>query len=329
MSGKKETVCAVVVTYNRKSLLIECLEAIRKQTSPVDAIYIIDNASTDGTPELLKEKGYIQELPLTNLTEPWEKTFEIKNLTDGDRIKVHYVRMHENTGGAGGFHEGVRKAYGKKYDWLWLMDDDGCPASKCLEILIKNAKYNNLKVINPLVIDKNDKLKLSFGLSERITTVRAAVQFANSSGIILGKANPFNGTLLHKEVVKKVGFMKKEMFVWGDEIEYLMRIRNNGFLYGTTVNAYFYHPKNKAEFGTVFFGVVKIPLKPSHLEVNFYRNLGYLSRVSSNFKGCKIVVKYVLYFLSRGLLKTMWLFVKYFYDGYTNQYKLPIYINKQ
>ncbi|MCD6105633.1 MAG: glycosyltransferase, partial [Thermosipho sp. (in: Bacteria)] len=44
---KKETVCAVVVTYNRKELLLECLEALRKQTRPLDAIYLIDNASTD------------------------------------------------------------------------------------------------------------------------------------------------------------------------------------------------------------------------------------------------------------------------------------------
>jgi len=53
MENKKETVCAVVVTYNRKELLLECLEAIRKQTRPVQGIYLIDNASTDGTPKLL------------------------------------------------------------------------------------------------------------------------------------------------------------------------------------------------------------------------------------------------------------------------------------
>ena len=47
-------VSAVVVTFNRKELLIECLEALRRQTRPLDALYIIDNASTDGTEELLE-----------------------------------------------------------------------------------------------------------------------------------------------------------------------------------------------------------------------------------------------------------------------------------
>ena len=34
------TVCAVVVAYNRKNLLLECLESLRKQTKPVEAVYV-------------------------------------------------------------------------------------------------------------------------------------------------------------------------------------------------------------------------------------------------------------------------------------------------
>jgi len=50
------------------------------KTRPVQGIYLIDNASTDGTPKLLLERGYIKELPPENLTEPWEKEFKIKKL---------------------------------------------------------------------------------------------------------------------------------------------------------------------------------------------------------------------------------------------------------
>jgi len=87
MSRNKETVCAVVVTYNRKKLLLECLEAIRRQTRPVQGIYLIDNASTDGTPKLLLEKRYIKELHPEKLTEPWENKCESKDLTEGQVIK--------------------------------------------------------------------------------------------------------------------------------------------------------------------------------------------------------------------------------------------------
>ena len=47
--GKINQIVAVVVTYNRKQLLLECLTAILSQSMPVHKLIIIDNASTDGT----------------------------------------------------------------------------------------------------------------------------------------------------------------------------------------------------------------------------------------------------------------------------------------
>src|SRR3712207_7797869 len=41
-------------------------------------------------------------------------------------------RSEENLGGAGGFHLGVRTAYGAGHDRIWLMDDDVVPAPTCL-----------------------------------------------------------------------------------------------------------------------------------------------------------------------------------------------------
>ncbi len=101
----KDTTCAVVVTYNRKELLIECLESLIEQSRTLDAILIIDNASTDGTPELLLKNRYIDHLPPMDLQEPYELT------SNKNQIPIHYIRMHINTGGAGGFHEGLKRAY--------------------------------------------------------------------------------------------------------------------------------------------------------------------------------------------------------------------------
>jgi len=108
----KETVAAVVVTYNRKHLLKECLDALLAQTRPIDAIIVMDNASTDGTPEFLEAQGY--------LTNPI----------------IDYVRLSENTGGAGGFHYGVKRGYEQGFDWLWLMDDDVKPVNSTLAELV-------------------------------------------------------------------------------------------------------------------------------------------------------------------------------------------------
>src|SRR3954466_11680448 len=89
------SVCAVVVTYNRRNLLARCLDHLERQSHPPDRILVVDNASTDGTAELLAAR---------------------------DGIEV--MRMRENRGGAGGFERGLEHAYAGGYEWIWLLDDD-------------------------------------------------------------------------------------------------------------------------------------------------------------------------------------------------------------
>ena len=223
----KETVCAVVVTYNRKELLIECLEALLKQTRPVDAIYIIDNASTDGTPELLKEEGFIQELPPQGLSEPWEKEFKKDNLS------IFYVRMNENTGGAGGFYEGVKRAYEKGYDWLWLMDDDAEPYINSLELLSKYFKKKDVIALANSVIKPDGHIDLIHrGLvdfNDMLPNIQQPLELEkyNEKYVEIQTAS-FVGLLISSKVIKKIGFPLKEFFIHNDDIEYCLRIIQEG-----------------------------------------------------------------------------------------------------
>jgi GT2 family glycosyltransferase len=228
-----DNVCAVVVTYNRKNLLIECLEALQKQTRPIQGIYLIDNASTDGTPELLLEKGYISELPPQNLKEPWEKEISITNFTDGNSIKLHYVRMHENTGGAGGFYEGVKRGYEKGYNWLWLMDDDTIPTTEALNRMLEKRKsFEDLNVgficSKVLWADKTPHIMNIPAVKPLINGI--PFNFYEDKGVLLVESASFVSLLVNKDVVKKVGLPIKEFFIWGDDVEYTLRITKNGFL---------------------------------------------------------------------------------------------------
>jgi len=234
-----DTVCAVVVTYNRKNLLLECLDAIRKQTRPVDAIYIIDNASTDGTPEVLKDNGYISELPVSNLSEPYEIEHHINNLVNGNPIKIFYVRMHRNTGSAGGFYEGVKRGYERGYDWLWLMDDDGLPEKDCL---MNQLPSDRRIVTGPLVVDPETKLpgrgyekfeKFPYNTKLRLFQVLFPITVA------------FNGFLVSREVIGDIGFPEAGLFYQSDDVEYSIRIIKRGYKIEKRKNAIFYHPVGK------------------------------------------------------------------------------------
>ena len=52
-ADRRETVAVVVVTYNRADLLVAMLDGLAAQTHAPDAVIVVDNASTDHTPEVL------------------------------------------------------------------------------------------------------------------------------------------------------------------------------------------------------------------------------------------------------------------------------------
>ena len=113
---EQKHVGTIVVTYNRRNLLKDCIEALLKQNYKKQEILIIDNASTDGT------KEYIDNLI--------------------DNKKVFYFNTGANLGGAGGFNYGVREALKRNYDYVWLMDDDTIAENNnALKSLVGKASY--------------------------------------------------------------------------------------------------------------------------------------------------------------------------------------------
>jgi len=286
-----ETVCAVVVTYNRKELLLECLEALRKQTRPVQGIYLIDNASTDGAPKLLLEKGYIKELPSENLTKPWEKEFEIKNLTDGEIIKLHYVRMHENTGSSGGFYEGVKRAYEKGYDWLWLMDDDAEPKEDALEKLVVYFNKESISALACNVILPSGEICFNhrgyIDLGKIYPLIQKPLEKGKYKKLVeeIDMAS-FVGILVNKKAIEKIGYPKKEFFIHHDDVEYCIRLRKVGQILLVPDSVIIHKEAAKMGFPKIFFGRKSLRIPYNKFWLTYYgrRNLVWLGKKYSTNK---------------------------------------------
>lgn len=212
-----KTVC-IIVTYNRKSLLKRCLDAVSMQNFRPTYVYILDNASTDGTMESVKEWGFYN--------------------TEKDGIHYKYILNKENEGGAGGFYRGMKYAMENgKYDALWVMDDDGEPDKDCLKNLVKHL--DGYDYIAPIVLSDEDRNTCSFVPN---TNYAEFCKRADYRGIVENWASPFNGILYSTKLIRKIGYPKKEMFIWGDEINYHLRAKNAGFMPITVINAIHYHP---------------------------------------------------------------------------------------
>jgi GT2 family glycosyltransferase len=269
------------------------------QTYPLDAIYIIDNASTDGTFELLLEKGYINKVfSLEN--KPIEDVKTIKLPKFNKAINIHYVRMGKNTGGAGGFYEGIKRGHDAGFDWFWLMDDDGCPLKDCLENLISCAYNFKSEIIAPMVINISEDENFRFIVLDKegekyigwkCREIKEKFQEFFPYGL-----SAFHGVLISSDAIKTIGFPKKELFIWGEEYDYLYRARKY-YTCGTCTKAIFKHPLPSIKYIKCgIFG--HVPLLDNTRLYYLIRNKVYLNKkYFSKVKGIEFALRQMIKFL--------------------------------
>lgn len=220
-------IACVIVTYNRKQLLRRCLNAVESQHLKPSVVYIIDNASTDGTLNAVQEWGFFD-------------CFR-------GGINYKYIKNKKNEGGAGGFYLGMKTVYeSHEYVAVWCMDDDGAPDPSCLERLLPYLE--NYGYISPLVLSDEDHNSMAFTEKHEAYDVFLA-HMEVENGIIHNYSMPFNGVLYSMELLQQVGYPKKEMFIWGDELNYKYRAYRKGFTDITVTDAIHYHPFNKITYG--------------------------------------------------------------------------------
>lgn len=279
----KNTVCAVVVTYNRKNLLIKCIKSLLQQTLPLQAILIIDNNSTDKTEELLLQERYITYLP-----EKDQKSIQETVIND---THIKYIRLPENVGGAGGFYEGVKTAYEDNYDWAWIMDDDAFPTETCLEKLSPYYQDEDVVALASLKVDLEDNIlyhhrgyfNFNHGLPiqehityEDTTTETTEIDMAS-----------FVGLLVKKEAIEQIGYPKKEFFIHADDLEYCIRLRSIGKI--ELINdSIIKHAEGsvKGTYKKTVLGITADRRPYEKLWINYYmqRNLIWLGRKYSTNK---------------------------------------------
>lgn len=200
-----EVIC-IVVTYNRKELLKECLDALLGQTVVPSKILVFNNCSTDGT----------------------EKMFAPGAEYDNPAIEL--VNNDVNLGGAGGFNAGIKLASQGNFDWVWIMDDDTIPEPAALEELLKAADVLEKEQMRigflasyvygpagePMNVPKIDAAETENGYS-------FWYRYLNHGMVSISEAT-FVSILVPMQAIKAVGYPIAEYFIWGDDCEYTQRL---------------------------------------------------------------------------------------------------------
>lgn len=213
-------VAGIVVTYNRKMLLLENIEALLKQTQKtLLSVIIIDNNSTDGTKEALLP--YIES------------------------GRIIYVNTGKNLGGAGGFHYGIRYAAEHDFDYIWVMDDDCIPNETALEALLaaSNKLNGQYGFLASKVLWKNrDICKMNVQRSSLWHNVNDW-----TTPLVPVIMSSFVSLFIPVNVVREFGLPIKEFFIWTDDWEFTRRISRKLPCY--LVNNSVVIHKSKSNFG--------------------------------------------------------------------------------
>jgi rhamnopyranosyl-N-acetylglucosaminyl-diphospho-decaprenol beta-1,3/1,4-galactofuranosyltransferase len=192
------SVAAVVVTYNRKDYLEKLLPSLLASHRPLDAIYVIDNNSTDGTQAFLTE--HYDDVPA-----------------------VHVVLLDTNTGGSGGFYTGVKEAYAGGHDWFWLMDDDVTAIPDGLEGLLRYSHRSGC--IHGRRIDfHGGPFFWQQRMNEFLGIPMPALHnpFKDGNDVFETNCGVFEGMLVSREVVAKIGPPDPRFFITTDDAVYAL-----------------------------------------------------------------------------------------------------------
>jgi GT2 family glycosyltransferase len=261
-------IAAVIATYNRKELLRECLQALLNQTRPPNEIIVIDGNSSDGTDLMMKI-----EFP-----------------------QITYIRLKENMGASGHFYEGIKLAYRKGYDWIWVMDDDAEPKTDTLKKLIKWSNLKDAIVLAPVVINESMEIQkvhrgnISFDDNAIFSLIQKPLTEEKyySNVPVEITFTSFVGPLISRKAILKAGLPRKEFFIYNDDVEYSMRLIKVGKIY-LIPTAYILHKVKTRSNNLVekkFFRK-KIYFVPYYkLWRSYYgtRNIIYLRRIYSTNK---------------------------------------------
>ena len=204
-----ERVAVVIVTFNRAALLTGCLDGLAAQTRRPDSVIVIDNASTDDTRGVLEAR------------------------TD---LPIDAVHLADNTGGAGGFHTGVARAYDAGFDHIWLMDDDVVAAPDCLAQLLAQGGPAAMVVREGPDGRLVEKAALRFDLANplAIKPKTASVDSTYAARADMPATVPlenvaFEGFMVSRDVVTTVGLPDPTYFIFYDDCDWAIRIRHAGY----------------------------------------------------------------------------------------------------
>lgn len=204
----------VLVTFNRLDKLKIALNAYDSQSLKPKYIMVVNNNSNDGTKEFL------------------EKWKEVKS--DYERLVLN---LDFNTGGSGGFYNGLKESIKTDVEWVWVADDDAYPEKDSFAIANNYIEKNKVDDISAIcgTVYKSDGKSIDLSHRRNIYTksfYRIKQPYSKYKDYEKNEfeINGFSyvGTIINMDKLKQVELTKKDYFIYYDDTEHSYRLSKIG-----------------------------------------------------------------------------------------------------
>jgi len=210
-------IASVIVTYNNGDNIEKLLDSLFTQSKPIEEIIVVDNASSDGTLQMVKER-FPQVTLLANAS---------------------------NTGVGGGYAQGMEYAYQKGYEWIWLLDGDSLPQTSALEELAK--AFTGLRPVHPEIgiLASSPVIPLTgirwdgFLWKDRFKRFLKEIPYSNKPSSVDSVIS--SGSLVNRAVIETAGLPRADFFMDFVDHEYNLRVRRRGYEIIYVPNSVIYH----------------------------------------------------------------------------------------
>jgi len=252
----------VVLTHNRPNLLKRCLESLEVQPQ-IEEICIVDNASSEDTLRLLREKKIIKG----NIPKEQSCYMYIeKNKVDSKRYT--YIRLSNNIGSAA-FSKALSFLITEsEYDYFYLLDDDAYVGKDCFREWNKYF-YQDDAIASLKVSEEDNEIMighLGFVDKNRFFPVKNLDTEVDFPEYVTFSSNV--GFAISRNLINSIGFQREDFFIRGDDCEYCFRMSERGKKIRLLPSSIIYHPTKKEEILAVFLIDIRNLLEISRLYTN-------------------------------------------------------------
>ena len=244
-------VAIVIAHWNKKDLISGCLDALREQTFESFSIIIVDNGSTDGSVELIKEKY----------------------------PEVKLIELPQNTGFAYPNNLGITEAFNDpENEYIIALNNDTKVAPNYIEELVASAKRHpeagsiQPKVVNFFehgIIDSvGIEIYPEMSAINRAQKEKDAGQYEKEEEIFGPSASAalYTRKALEKVVLPNNNYFDEDYFAYYEDVDLAWRLRLNGF-------TSWYNPKATLLHVHSATGKNNSPFKAFHIHRNQYYNI--------------------------------------------------------